>query len=112
MKITDIRETNNFNKEMDEMGFVEIFSVYGDKDGNKQAFCVSPEIDTTVILIALYRLGKVLSKSLNVPYDVLIDNLKSCDNFTERYGNLDLSEEQLQKMVDKELNPSSLRRQK
>lgn len=103
MKIT--KEIIIDNKEEKMSNFDDVFKVLvNKKDSSKQAIVINPNIPEDILLLSVSRLNRVLAKHIGMPYEAFLSLLKNAYNFDEKYGNLDLSEEQLKKIIDKEVN--------
>lgn len=68
----------------------------------RQAVMINPEATSEEIMLAVHQLNQVVAKNLGIPYEEFLSMLKNAYQFSARTDNLDLSEEQLQKMIDKE----------
>lgn len=99
MKVTDVKICEKDNlKDYDE-----VFSVHVNKERkDKQAIMINPKIDSDIILLSASRLNQVIAKSLGIPYEKYLALLKNSYNFTQKYENLNLTEEQLMKIIEKE----------
>lgn len=99
-------------KDLENKGYKSIIQVFQHKEQkDKQGIIINPDIDNLSLVLGISRLNRLVSNLLNISYDDFLSLLKSGADFDNRYGNLNLSEEQIQKIVDKEI-PPFLRRQK
>lgn len=70
----------------------------------------SQDIDVTQMLTAVSRINRIVAKTIDIPYPTFLKILDGAAKFDEKYGSLNLSEEQLEKMVGKELRGYDLKR--
>ena len=63
---------------------------------------INPEATSEEIMLAVHQLNNVVAKNLGIPFEEFLAMLKNTYQFSARADKLDLSEEQLQKMIDKE----------
>lgn len=97
MKIKEI------NKDIPE-GYELIVGCYADeKDVSKMAVMLDINKQTNDILLAVSRINRIVAKAVDIPYPAFLKMLDGAAKFDEKYGSLNLSEEQLEKMVGKEL---------
>ena len=101
MKITDIKRMND--KEMDE-NFNEAFSVYSDKNQkDRAAVIINPNLDVSTLLLCASHFNQALAKTIDIPYETYLKMMGKTYSFTERYGNLNISDEQLEKLIEKDI---------
>lgn len=106
MKIKEIK------KDIPE-GYELIVGCYADeKDVNKMAVMLDINKQTTPsdILLAVSRINRIVAKTINIPYPAFLKMLDGTAKYDEKYGSLNLSEEQFEKMVGKELKGYDLKR--
>lgn len=100
MKITE-KILSDDKKQLKE--FDEVFQVLvNKKDNSKQAIIINPNVSEPILLLCASRLNRVLAKEIGIPYETFLEILKNSYSFDEKYGNLDLSDEQLEKLIKKE----------
>ena len=101
MKITEKILSDDDKKQLKE--FDEVFQVLvNKKDDSKQAIIINPNVSEPILLLCASRLNRVLAKEIGMPYETFLKILKNSYSFDEKYGNLDLSDEQLEKIIEKE----------
>ena len=101
MKITKVETRTEDNKNLED--FDELVAVYQDKKkDDKQAISINPNYPTDKILLGVSRLNQVLAKAMDMSYDDYLKLMKNAHDFTNKYENLNLSDEQLKRMIEKE----------
>ena len=102
MKITDIKLMSN--TDMEKQGLVSAIEIYQDKNKeDRQAICINPELPITTIMLCASRLNRIVSEMAGIPYNNYLQILKGAAQ-TTRYEDLDLSEEQMDKLINKDVN--------
>lgn len=103
MKITDVKKINKEDSQ-ELKDFDEIICVYQDKNReNRQAISINSDVKIETLLLCALRLNQAISKITNIPYSEYLKMMKNVPDFSSRVGNLDLSDEQLQKIIEKDV---------
>lgn len=68
----------------------------------RQAVIINPKATSQEVMLGVHQLNNVIAKNLGIPYDEFLSMLKDTYKFSARADNLDLSDEQLNRMIDKE----------
>ncbi len=101
MKITEGMLTNDI--ELND--FEDVFNVLvNEKDNCKVAITINPDISNTILMVCASRLNRIIAKHIDMSYEDFLEGLKRAYFFDCKYGNLNLTEEQLEKMINKDLN--------
>lgn len=96
MKIKEIKEEK-------PDGFELVVGVYADPNDSNRTAVVFGSQNTKELLLATSRINRIIAKTINIPYPAFLKMLDTSAKLDEKYGSLNLSEEQLEKMVGKEL---------
>lgn len=97
MKIKEIR------KDIPE-GYELIVGCYADeKDVSKMVVMlgINEQTNPSDILLAVSRINRIVAKAVDIPYPAFLKMLDGAAKFDEKYGSLNLSEEQLEKWLGK-----------
>lgn len=77
---------------------------------DKMAIMFDYEQEVSQLMLGVSRINRVLAKALNIDFPDFLEMLKRATFFDERYGNLNLSEEQLKAMIDKDLKGFNIKK--
>jgi uncharacterized metal-binding protein YceD (DUF177 family) len=103
MKITKA-EKKSFDLEKMEKDYNLAIGVWVDKkDDSKQGIIIDPNIKGEVLMHCCQRLNRVMAQMMDISYPEFLKILKNCYVFDERTKNLELTDEQLKKMIDKDI---------
>lgn len=102
MKITDAKTIKVEDDELE--GYTQVLAVYQDNNkSDRQAIIIDSDFELKSILLCTYRLNQTISKMMNIHYDEYLKLMKNTHNFVSKTEKLDLSEEQLQRMIEKDI---------
>lgn len=102
MKVTKAEICNGKPKELKDYDLA--IEIYVNKEReDKIAIISNPEMDMYQLMYCAYQLNQVLAKASGLELDEYLKLIKNVNNFSNRFGDMPLTEEQLQKLVEKDI---------
>ena len=102
MKVTKAEISNGKPKELKDYDLA--IEIYVNKEReDKIAIISNLEMDMHQLMYCAYQLNQVLAKASGLELDEYLKLIKNVNNFSNRFGDMPLTEEQLQKLVEKDI---------
>lgn len=105
MKVKEVKTI----KEEKPDGFELVVGAYADPNDSNRTAVVFGSQNTKELLLAASRINRIIAKTINIPYPAFLKMLDASAKLDEKYGNMNLSDEQLKKIAGKELRGYDLK---
>ena len=103
MKVTDAGKINNYEEKLKD--YTEIIQVFQSKEKeDRMALTINPETKPENLLLGASRMNIAISNLLGMNYKTYLKLMEDTNLFCAKTEKLDLSEEQLKKMINKNIH--------